>query len=260
MVPRVALDLLTEAWAESPISISIHVVDDVNTTTMPPLPCILWAYGTATPPQLLSKRGLGRDMKIKPGTHDFVKMAGESSLRVSRLACAFGEAMGHPQMSGEQPVEAAGEVEIDAEGQLVSETTSLAPTRSPSSSHSRHLPQRCCYATPPIVLSPSTRCCCHLPECAAVSHAHDSALALAAGGTWMTTQLTPELVIQLSYSSRVGAPSHTLCNNCSIVQCKKNTTCFMIGSSMVSVTRGEPPASTRKPPIAATRGYKNDLL
>ena len=119
MVPRVALDLLTEAWAESPISISIHVVDDVNTTTMPPLPCILWAYGTTTPPQLLSKRGLGRDMKIKPGTHAFVKMAGESSLRVSRLACAFGEAMGHPQMSGEQPVEAAGEVEIDAEGQLV---------------------------------------------------------------------------------------------------------------------------------------------
>jgi hypothetical protein len=113
MVPRLAL--LAEAWAEGPIS----KVDEVTTTTMPPLPCILWAYGTTTPPQLLSKRGLGRDMKIKPGTHAFVKMAGESSLRVSRLTCAFGEAMGHPQMSGEQPVEAAGEVEIDAEGQLV---------------------------------------------------------------------------------------------------------------------------------------------
>ena len=118
MVPRVAL--LAEAWAEKVVVESpISKVDEVNTTTMPPLPCILWAYGTATPPQLLSKRGLGRDMKIKPGTHAFVKMPGESSLRVSTLTCAFGEAMGHPQMSGEQPVEAAGEVEIDAEGQLV---------------------------------------------------------------------------------------------------------------------------------------------
>jgi len=118
MVPRVAL--LTAAWAEKFVESPISIVDEVEVnTTMPPIPCILWAYGTATPPQLLSRRGLGRDMKIKPGTHAFVKMPGESSLRVSRLTCAFGEAMGHPQMSGEQPVEAAREVEIDAEGQLV---------------------------------------------------------------------------------------------------------------------------------------------
>jgi hypothetical protein len=175
MVPRLAL--LAEAWAEGPISKVDEVM--ITTTTMPPLPCILWAYGTATPPQLLSKRGLGRDMKIKPGTHAFVKMPGESSLRVSTLTCAFGEAMGHPQMSGEQPVEAAGEVEIDAEGQLV-RWNNLSGTykvpkqlafQAPAAALLRHSSDRP-EPINPLLLPP-----------AAVSHAHDSALALAAGGT-----------------------------------------------------------------------------
>ena len=115
-VPRGTL--LMEAWTEK---VMAQPAADENADNAPQFPCIAWAAGTpATPPRLLNKRGLGRDVKIKPGTHAFVKMPGESSLRLSLLPFEqFGAAMGHPLMSGEQPVEAAGEVEIDAEGQLM---------------------------------------------------------------------------------------------------------------------------------------------
>jgi len=119
-VPRVAL--LTEALTQK----SPKTDEEVNNNNMPLFPCIAWTYGPATPPQLLNKAGLSQDLiLIKPGTHAFVKMPGESSLRVSVLAFAFGRgasysaAAGHSQMSGDQPVEAAGEVEINAAGQLV---------------------------------------------------------------------------------------------------------------------------------------------
>ena len=60
-----------------------------------------------------------QEKPLSEGTHAFVKMPHESFLRVSIVASGFGESSGHPHLSLEQPVEFAGEVELNAEGRLV---------------------------------------------------------------------------------------------------------------------------------------------
>ena len=63
---------------------------------------------------------LGRDLTIKPGSHAFVKTNNrEPFLRMSMMSCEFGAACGHPQLACEEPVLFAGEVEVDASGQLL---------------------------------------------------------------------------------------------------------------------------------------------
>ena len=51
---------------------------------------------------------LGREMKLKPGSHAFVKVAAEDHLRVNITTCEFGNAAGHPKLANEQPVLFAG--------------------------------------------------------------------------------------------------------------------------------------------------------
>ena len=82
-------------------------------------PCIAWTPDGAEPPRLLTRAGMGKEKPLSEGTHAFVKMPHESFLRVSILASDFGDSSGHPHLSLEQPVEFAGEVELNAEGRLV---------------------------------------------------------------------------------------------------------------------------------------------
>jgi len=67
----------------------------------------------------LFKGVLGSTMKLKAGSHAFVKVAGEDHIRVNVLTCEFGEACGHPSLACEQPVLYAGEVEFDENQELV---------------------------------------------------------------------------------------------------------------------------------------------
>lgn len=82
-------------------------------------PCIAWTPDGAEPPRLLTRAGMGKEKPLSEGTHAFVKMPHESFLRVSIMASDFGESSGHPHLSLEQPVEFAGEIELNAEGRLV---------------------------------------------------------------------------------------------------------------------------------------------
>lgn len=81
-------------------------------------PCIAWSYADDTPSRLLTKAGLGKEKPLREGTHAFVKMSHES-LRVGILPSDFGHASGHPHLSLDQPVEYAGEIEVDTKGHLV---------------------------------------------------------------------------------------------------------------------------------------------
>jgi hypothetical protein len=112
-IPRPVL--ITEAWTGTSRRDLLGSLECNN----PILPCISWAYGTESPPQLLKRTGIVREIALRPGAHAFVKMPGESSLRVGLIAVEFGAATGHPHLALEEPVEAAGEVEIDDEGRLV---------------------------------------------------------------------------------------------------------------------------------------------
>jgi hypothetical protein len=67
---------------------------------------------------LTSRNELGKEKKIKPGSHAFVAMEGEPFIRVSVMAAEFGAAAGHPQLGKEEPVLYAGEVEFDEAGSL----------------------------------------------------------------------------------------------------------------------------------------------
>ena len=84
-------------------------------------PCIAWTPDGAEPPRLLTRAGLRQEKPLSEGTHAFVKMPHESFLRVSIVASDFGESSGHPHLSLEQPVEFAGEIELNAEGHLAME-------------------------------------------------------------------------------------------------------------------------------------------
>jgi len=69
---------------------------------------------------LLIGSRLKREKEIKPGSHAFVRAAGEPFLRLSQAAMEFGEASGHPQLShNEENVLYAGEMEFNAEGEVV---------------------------------------------------------------------------------------------------------------------------------------------
>ena len=59
--------------------------------------------------RMLTKSGLGREIALKPGSHAFVMVLGDSYLRISLMACeVFGSACGHPQLGDESPVMFAG--------------------------------------------------------------------------------------------------------------------------------------------------------
>jgi len=62
---------------------------------------------------MLRPKGMGKPVHLKPGSHPFVKIAGEDFLRVGLMSAEFGSASGHPQLAAEQPVLFAGEVEFD---------------------------------------------------------------------------------------------------------------------------------------------------
>ena len=85
----------------------------------PRYPCIAWTPDGAEPPRLLTCAGFGKAKSLSAGTHAFVKMPHERFLRVSIMASDFGDSSGHPHLSLDQPVEFAGEVELNPEGHLV---------------------------------------------------------------------------------------------------------------------------------------------
>jgi len=84
--------------------------------------------------RILKKTGeVGKEMKIKPGSHAFVVMEGESFLRVSLMAAEFGKAAGHPQLALEQPCLYAGEIEFD-EDQKITRWNNMSGTYKSSDS------------------------------------------------------------------------------------------------------------------------------
>jgi len=69
---------------------------------------------------LLKEGKLGREMRIKEGSHAFIKASFEENfLRISLKAAEFGDACGHPSLANEMPVLYAGEVEFDDTGRLL---------------------------------------------------------------------------------------------------------------------------------------------
>jgi len=57
-----------------------------------------------------------RQVQLRPGSHAFVRCAGEKFLRVAIASAPFGKASGHTSLAAEGPVLYAGELEVDADG------------------------------------------------------------------------------------------------------------------------------------------------
>ena len=72
-------------------------------------PCVAVVYSGETFQSTLLKNGdIVREIELIPGSHAFVKVSGESFLRMSPLSLKFGEACGHQQLGGDNLVEYAG--------------------------------------------------------------------------------------------------------------------------------------------------------
>ena len=98
--------------------------------TSPKVPCLalLSTDGKHFTASLFTKKGLGKERKLTRGSHAFVKVEGESHLRVSLMSFEFGKACGHPQLARELPVMYAGEVEFD-ENQTVTQWNNLSGSK-----------------------------------------------------------------------------------------------------------------------------------
>ena len=72
-------------------------------------------------------------IRIRPGSHAFVRVVGEPYLRVGLFAATFGEACGHRQLANEQPVLYAGEIEFGENGELLRWSNLTGTYRCPDS-------------------------------------------------------------------------------------------------------------------------------
>ena len=73
-------------------------------------PCVaaFVTEGNTFASRMLKRTGLGKETRIKTGSHPFVVLDGEDFLRVGIIKSAFGEAKGHPMLANEQPALYAG--------------------------------------------------------------------------------------------------------------------------------------------------------
>ena len=134
LAPQMPRFFHTEAWTEKSIQTITSPQIGVDFTTPPvKMPAIVVWWETSSPTRLLTSKGLGREVSIKPGSHAFVLLPGESGLRVAIMAYPFGEVVGHPNLSREEPVVFAGEVEFNAAGQLVRWNNMSGTYKSPES-------------------------------------------------------------------------------------------------------------------------------
>ena len=96
-----------EAWTERWLAPNLNTDDDSRNATMLCL-AVSTLDGLCFTAHMLRGASLGKEMKLKPGSHAFVKVAGEDHIRMNLMACEFGEASGHPKLANEQPVLYAG--------------------------------------------------------------------------------------------------------------------------------------------------------
>ena len=106
---------LMEAWATAP---------KFGTLQLPPprarMPCLAlrcFENGLCSARTFRSVEP-GEATSIKAGCHSFVRVPGEDFIRISKIAFPFGTASGHGILSDEKPMLFAGEIEVDADGQL----------------------------------------------------------------------------------------------------------------------------------------------
>ena len=96
-----------EAWTERWLVPNLKTDDDSRNAKIPCL-AVSTPDGICFTAHMLRGASLGKEMKLKPGSHAFVKLADEDCIRVNVMACEFGEASGHPKLANEQPVLYAG--------------------------------------------------------------------------------------------------------------------------------------------------------
>ena len=102
---------LIGAWGEGTESAAERPATADNTLPTTTFPCIaaFVTEGDTFSARVLKRTGLGKEARIKTGSHPFVMLDGEDFLRVGIIKSTFGGASGHPKLGNGQPVLYAGD-------------------------------------------------------------------------------------------------------------------------------------------------------
>ena len=103
-----------------------------NAPRAPCMACVFDHSSGKFTAQLLRSTGVGKNRPLKIGSHAFVRCYNEDFLRVNVLAMEWNEGCGHPMLANETPVLFAGEIEVDADQNLVRWSNLSGTYRCPS--------------------------------------------------------------------------------------------------------------------------------